>query len=140
MNRAQYIIKCHPNNPGLEQHMALAEKAKVDCTVTAQHLGTVLQASDMVITYGPSNVLLESTFFPNLRTAMLVEKAYQNATDNRIQAINPTPKEIAAAIKLTLSQSAQHDLSFRNDYIGYSLDGMAHVRIAEWAEGLAGNA
>jgi len=71
---------------------------------------------------------------------MLVETAYQGATDRRVPCINPTGEEIAIAIRRMLARQAQHDPSFRNDYLGYNEDGKAYKRIAGLIRKLVDNA
>ena len=65
----QVIIKTHPSatQENLQFHANIAKENGVHCIITPIHLEIVLSAADMLIAYGPSNILLEGTFVPELR-------------------------------------------------------------------------
>lgn len=65
-DNVQIVVKCHPNGNNVPYHAVEAEKAGIKCIVTDKHLGPIISVSDVIVSYGPSNVVIESAIMnPN---------------------------------------------------------------------------
>ncbi|MCF1193628.1 hypothetical protein LRR18_18740, partial [Mangrovimonas sp. AS39] len=60
-----------------------------------QHLEQALQASDLVLTYSGSNLLLEASFFPWLR--LMATQGYEE--DTEVVKINTDPPDVEVMIE-----------------------------------------
>ena len=69
MKEVQFLIKTHPHGNNAQEHLSEAKKAEAHVTITPHHLPHCLQASDLLLAYGPSNILLEGAHIPWLRLA-----------------------------------------------------------------------
>lgn len=128
LEAAQFVVKCHPSDRNLKWHFEKA-KGMPNVVVTGQHLPIVLQACDMLVSYGPSNILMEASFFPQIRLA--VSHGYE--TDPEVIQVghNSTPEKIAAIIKNELAKQPVDKSAFRIKYCGPS-DGNSAGRIAQY--------
>jgi UDP-N-acetylglucosamine 2-epimerase len=125
----QFIVKVHPRDANANWHVQAAQQAGVKCTVTAQHLETVLQASDAVLTYGGSNLLLEASFIPWLR--MFATQGYED--DPEVIKIDCDPPDVDRIIETLASGLAvppANTAAFQAKYLGRP-DGRAWERITE---------
>ena len=121
----QLVVKCHPRGNNVEWHMQEAAKTNLRCVVTAEHLDTTLMAADVVLSYGPSNVVLEAASIPNLRVA--VTDGFDD--DPEILTIGSATKELMVGIATALTQPAPDMSRLLHKYLG-QLDGQAAMRIA----------
>lgn len=128
LDAAQFVVKCHPSDRNLKWHV---EKAKgiPNVVVTGQHLPIVLQACDMLVSYGPSNILMEASFMPQVR--MAVSHGYEDDPEVIKVGEKSTPEKIAAIIKAELSKQPVDKGAFRIKYCGPS-DGNSGKRIAQY--------
>ena len=62
----QYIVSCHPRGNNLDWHKQQVEAAGVKAIVTQDHLDVLLACTDVLISYGPSNVILEAAAYGNM--------------------------------------------------------------------------
>lgn len=122
----QYIIKCHPNANTLEWHKEKAKEYGVKCIVLKDHLDPVLSASDLVISYGASNVVLEAATYNNIKIAVIGDEL-AFPSDDEIYKIKDG--EIAESIKMLLSVKKVDYTKFLKKYF-FGIDGNAHLRIA----------
>ncbi len=131
LKRVQVIVKTHPHasQESLQWHMSLAKEYGVDCTVTPSHLEVVLLVTDLLFAYGGSNILLDASFYQNVR--MMTTHGYDD--DNEVLCIGSEAKsdDIVGAMKNLLSQYPKDLQGFRKKYVGYD-DGFSHMRIAEF--------
>ena len=128
LEMAQFVIKCHPSDRNLGWHV---EKAKglPNVIVTSQHLPIILQATDLLLSYGPSNVLMEASFMPQIR--MMVSSGYEGDPEVVQTGENATPEKIAALLKDSLSKQPVDKSTFRIKYCGPS-DGNSATRIVKY--------
>lgn len=127
----QLIVKTHPNSPALQVHMEMAKAKDVRCLVTATHLEPVLGASDLLISYGPSNIIIEAAFLVGPRLScthgyQLNQEIYKFGEDVNVPAI-------AESIKALLSTPRLDYNNFRSMYCRYS-DGRNNERIVQYIE------
>lgn len=128
LEAAQFVIKCHPSDRNLKWHIDKA-KGLPNVIVTGQHLPIVLQACDALISYGPSNILMEASFMPQIR--LLTSHGYDDDPEVVKVGENSTPEKIAAIIRTELSKQPVDKNSFRIKYCGPS-DGNSARRIAQY--------
>lgn len=57
------VLSFHPSSPkeNNERHMEIAKQIGISGIATGEHFGLVLQASDVVASFGPSNALIEAS-------------------------------------------------------------------------------
>ena len=121
----QIIIKTHPRGGNLQYHIDRAKEKNVQCIVTDSHLELILQAVDVVVSYGPSNLLLEAAHFPHLQ--MLSIAGFPH--DKEIITVGESKDDMKIGITQALSSSLPNWDWFRYKYVGVS-DGLAYQRIA----------
>lgn len=130
MPDVQFLIKTHPHGGNdAQQHLDRARQAKAPVTVTPHHLPHCLQASDLLLAYGPSNILLEGAHIPWLRLACT--SGYRN--DPEIHKILTDPPNIpwmVQAMYEILSRPILDMGRLRAKYLG-PCDGQNHKRILE---------
>jgi hypothetical protein len=119
----QYIIKLHPRGNNAEWHLKLAQATHVDCLVTALHLEHVLAASNGVIAYGPSNLLIEAAYFP---LQLMSLGGFQD--DPEINTITSETDELRDAIQYAALVAPSDLKAFTYKYAGIP-DGLATNRI-----------
>ena len=129
------IIKLHPNSSrgNIDWHVMIAKKVGIHAIVSIQHLYTILQASDILFAYGPSNILLEGSFYP---IRLMTTHGYDN--DNAVFKIgsDPTVEDVASGINELLQLEMPSLDKFRYKYIGASMDGRVGDRLANKIEEL----
>lgn len=120
-DRVQLLIKCHPRGRNAQEHVKLAEEAGVDCTITEMHLGTCLEAADLVLCYSVSNVLFEASFFPWLKLACT-----QGFDDDKeifkIDLEGTSVIELASMFLNIMDTKVPRYDRFREKYLGYCGD------------------
>ena len=123
------IVKIHPNSSksAIDWHVMTAKKVGIKGIISLQHLQVVLQASDAILAYGPSNILLEASFYP---VRLITTHGYDQ--DNAVTKIGneATSDEIANSISDLMSLPTPVVDGFRGKYIGASLDGKVHERLS----------
>ena len=123
------IIKLHPNSSqgNVDWHTMTAKKMDIYAILSTAHLHTVLQASNILFSYGPSNVLLEGSFYP---MQLMTTHGYDD--DDAILKVGneATEDEIANGIANLLQNDISDLSALRYKYIGV-VDGKAHQRIAD---------
>jgi len=128
------IVKIHPNSSqnSIDWHTMTAKKIGIYAILVARHLHTVLQASNLLFSFGPSNILLEGSFFP---MHLVVTHGYDD--DDVVTKVGEeaTDDEIAETISGLLGSPADDPLQFRHKYIGVA-DGKAGNRVAKVIEEL----
>jgi hypothetical protein len=132
----QYIVKCHPRGNNVAWHVQEAEKLGVKCAITDQHLDVVLNASDVMFSYGPSNVVLEQATLGNSHLAV-VGDAMAFGFDPVVVKCSADSMQIADVIRVCLQQPVPDYQAFVQRYLGV-LDGQAYKRIALWLRELHG--
>src|SRR3990170_3321884 len=110
-----------------------AKDKGVNCIVTATHLEVILQATDLLISYGPSNIIFEGSFFPGVRLA--VSHGYEH--DDEIIKIgeNAASIQVAETTKNALGAESQNYTGFRYKYCGIT-DGKSAKRVVGFVEEL----
>lgn len=128
------IIKTHPNGRDVDRHARLAKESGLDCIVTAHHLTTVLQASDLVFSYGPSNLLMEAAFIPWVR--LMCTNGYD---DSEIITLKDefSLEDLVGAWRGSLSVRPPKYDKFIKKYCGPA-DGQAFSRVVEYISDLGG--
>lgn len=132
----QFIIKLHPHASASAQwHVDEAKKAGVTGNIQLQqhHLEETLQASDLLLTYSGSNILLEASFFPWVR--LMATQGYEN--DPEVTKVSTDPPDVEVMIEAIMEALNRPPVElgeFRRKYVGQG-DGKAGERIV----GLAGS-
>jgi hypothetical protein len=140
LNREGWLLICK-SHPGAkvtnwEWHGKEAEKMKVPCLVTEQHLDIILQAADVMVSNGFSNIIAEAAMAGvpgiTLGPGYLDEPAVPGI-DYDAEALVQAIKDAHAS-----RQAWQADLlpAFLERYVGPN-DGKATDRIVEWCRELA---
>lgn len=128
----QLIVSCHPRGQNTEWHVREAEKAGVNCIVVGgEHLDIILMLADLVLSYGPSNVILEAATLSNIK--LLVTDGFPN--DPSIFKVGDETDAILAGILQALLAPIPDYTPLLSKYLG-RVDGQAHLRIAELIEKL----
>jgi len=128
----QTVIKLHPNGTGSAQwHADRAKEKGIHCLVLAAHLEHVLAVSDALISYGPSNILLEASVYSDVR--LIATHGFFG--DEEIAKLGEEAKEdeIAGGIRAILSAPVLNYSALRSKYFG-RLDGGATARIVQYIE------
>jgi hypothetical protein len=123
---AQIIIKVHPSTDP-EPFAALARETGISCLLTIHHLEVLLQASDVLVSIGPSNLIIESSFIPWLQLVSI--RGFED--DPEVVTVDPDPGQIAEAVSEALGTPPVDRTNFQKKYCGL-LDGKASERIAGW--------
>jgi len=128
----QYLVKCHPRSQNVEQHVKLAEEYGVRCIVSDQHLDVFLNATDLAIALGPSNVLVEAACYPFIRLAAI------NGFANDPEVLT-CPADVDALVSVLdgVAEPPVDTSAFVTKYFG-AVDGKAYWRLANWIRELAG--
>jgi hypothetical protein len=135
MPEVQFLIKVHPRaHNSSQEHLDLAKEVKAKVTITPHHLPQCLQAADLILAYGPSNILFEAAHIPWLRLACT--SGFE--TDQNIYKIPTDPAnsdQMITAFLEILSMPVFDMSQFRHKYLG-SCDGQNFKRIAILVEKL----
>jgi hypothetical protein len=130
------VVKCHPHGgpKNWEWHVNEARARGVigRCHVTPDHLPNCLWASDAVVGFGGSGVLLEASFVPGLR--LLSTHGYEGE-----HAVRRTPLDaegMREALEEALGDEQPDIGGLRARFCG-PVDGQATERVASWATELA---
>jgi hypothetical protein len=129
LQNINFVIKLHPRTQGatgLDWHVNEAKKANVNVLITPLYLEQVLQAADMLVAYGPSNIVIEAAHLPNLRLVSI--GGFGN--DNEVLTVDS--EHITDAIALGMSVAPVSSQQFVYKYAGVP-DGLASQRIVQCA-------
>jgi hypothetical protein len=132
----QFVIKLHPRAQADQWHVEQAQRVGVDVTIVKEHLPTVLGASDVIIAYGPSNVLLEAANYEFLK--LIATSGFEQ--DSEIMKVSVDPPNIEAMVSGILQALASGPPNYKDflwRYLGRR-DGKAHERITQISAGLLG--
>lgn len=126
LQETQFIIKTHPRSSqqSLQWHIEKAKELGVTCSVTPLHNELVLQATDALVAYGPSNILIEASFFSQIRLISI--NGFEH--DPEVVTCNEAPASIHESIITALREGPVPTQSFTYRYAGIP-DGMATARI-----------
>lgn len=133
----QPVVKLHPNagQASHHEHAKLATEAGVKCLVTPSYLDIVMQAADLVVAMGPSNILIEAALMGVPAVSVL---GY--ADDEAI--ITCELDGTGAAIERGLSEGWRQEFTeLRGPFVekyAYCDDGGATGRVLELVEELSG--
>ncbi len=134
LSGVQVIVKLHPRS-GEDAHKWHAEQAgkyQVPCAVTPLHNELILQAADLLLAYGGSNLVLEAAHVPGLR--LMTTHGYTD--DPEVTKVPLTVEGIRGAMIEALQLPAVGTGRFRAKYLGQD-DGGASGRISQWVQELA---
>lgn len=123
----QFIVKCHPRGNNTKQHADLAKERGVRCIVLQDHLEPCIAASNAIISYGASNVVLETATYG---TANIIVVGDDKAFPKDDEIIKCNPENLTDAVKFSLSNPVQDYSEFLRKYF-YRIDGNNYLRIAE---------
>jgi glycosyltransferase involved in cell wall biosynthesis len=132
------ICKSHPGAKvtNAEWHAKEAQKMEVSCLVTDQHLDIILQAADVMVSNGFSNIIAEAAMAGV--PAITLGPGYLD--EPAAPSVDYDSEALVQAIKdaHTSRQAWQADLlpAFLERYVGPN-DGKATDRIVEWCRELA---
>jgi len=129
----QYIVKTHPRGRNTDEHAKKAQEAGVQAAVTEQHLDIALNAADMLVNVGTSNVVLEAATIKRLPLVCVGGGAFPN--DPEVVKVKAEPVAIAQAIQNGLRNPPPELDKLIGKYLG-QIDGQASERVAEWAREL----
>lgn len=132
----QVILKLHPHafQKTTDWHTAQAERRGVACLPLEDRLPEALWASDLLLAYGGSNVLIEGSFIPDLR--LVTVRGYDHDPEiAKVETIDAAA--FRAVLDGCLSLPAPDTADFRARYAGPA-DGDAGRRVAEFARELMG--
>ena len=122
----QLVVKCHPRGNNVEWHAKLAHEMGQRAIVTAEHLDAVLMVADTVLSYGPSNVVLEAAAIPGTR--LMAIDGFM--ADPEVLTISGEVNDIITGIAQVFTQPPIDTSNFLARYLGI-LDGKAATRIAQ---------
>ena len=127
----QVIVKTHPRASNLPWHVEQAKAAGVPCVVTPHHNEVAFQAADLVLSYGPSNFLIDAAHHDHLRLAAI----HGFAEDSVVQTLTEKVDNLRDGIAQMLSEPVFDLKGFVYKYAGIP-DGGATARIADYARAL----
>jgi len=133
-NSVQLIVKTHPNSPSLQWHIDMAKNKDVRCLVTATHLDAVLGASDLLISYGPSNIVIDASFHPGIRLSCT--HGFEGNPEIHKFGEDATVESVVNDIKKLLSVLPVNYAEFRTLFARHN-DGKNSERIAKFVEDVA---
>ena len=124
-DNAQIIVKCHPSGNNVKWHAGEAECQGVKCIVTDKHLGPIISVSDLIVSYGPSNVIIEAAIM-NPMAGLVVIDGF--CSDPEVSSITEDD-DMHAAIAEELS-GVTSKARFINKYVSFA-DGKSYERICD---------
>lgn len=133
----QAIVKLHPNagQASHQRHAKLASEMGVRCLVTPSYLDIVMQAADLVVAMGPSNILIEAAML-----GVPIVSVLGFADDEAV--ITCEPGEQGAAIGRGLGEERRREFAeLRGPFVekyAYANDGGATERVLELVGELSG--
>ena len=127
-----FIVKLHPNSsPQLKDwHAKMAKDIGAEIIITDKYLGTIAMASDLVISYGASNAIIDAAVYG---TRLMVTHGYEDDDVVTKIGIDVTPDNFAKKIAASLNSSIKDASEFINKYYGV-VDGHVAERIAKVVE------
>lgn len=129
----QLLLKTHPNS-GQDSHTWHVEQIKKSTlpsvVITPHHLSVVLPATDLLLAYGPSNIILEGAIFG---TRLATTHGYDDDSNVIKIGNEPTAQQIANMLHDQLQKTVPDHSKFVTKYCGI-VDGQAHVRVANYVE------
>lgn len=128
MPQFQYIVKVHPRGNNLPFHGDAAKAAGVRCVLTATHWNIVLQATDALLSYGPSNVILDAAHLPGVR--LMATHGFRREDVVRKTGTDAAGMRLVIVEALARKQPDATEFLFR--YAGIP-DGKAAERVADFA-------
>jgi len=139
MSDVQFIVKCHPRGNNAQWHLDKAKELDVKgILITPHHLEPVLQSTNLLFAYGPSNILLEASHIPWIRLACT--SGYEE--DIEITKINTDPPDVdqITSVLYEILDGPMYNLdTFRRKYLG-ACDGLNYLRIVKVIETVLNNA
>ena len=123
----EVIVKCHPRGQNIDWHIKKAQEKDVRAIVTAKYLDVIMQVMTVGISYGPSNVILESSML-NHRLASVGGFV----ADPEIMTMEPTAQSIRQGIMTLMANPIPNYTNFWLKYLGIP-DGQAAIRVASYA-------
>lgn len=129
----QVIVKLHPaSNKNAETwHAERAKEANVVAIITRAYLPECLAASDLVLSIGPSNILIDAALAGVPRLAAI--EGFND--DSEIGTCEATPEAIKQTLTKLLANEPATLTGFIAKYAG-TVDGKATERIAAWVNEL----
>ena len=123
----QYLVKCHPRGQNVQAHVEQAKAAGVQCVVSDQHLDVFLNATDLTISLGPSNVVVEAACFPGMRLAAI--NGFME--DREVLTCTADAASIGAAMDTAFARPPYDNTAFVTKYFG-PIDGRTAKRLSNW--------
>lgn len=134
LDGVEVVVKVHPrgeaNGYGVAWHAALAEERGVRCMITDRYLDAVLQATDCLIAYGPSNVILEAAHIHTIRL-MSIDGFHDDPEVTTLES-GAGKNAFAEAVRDVLAEPPRGAVRLLGHYVG-RCDGQAYRRAADWA-------
>jgi len=136
---AQFIIKTHPRSNSHQWHADRAQENGNSVLVTPIHLDLVLHATNVSVSYGPSNVILEAACVPDMHLVSLggflseqdIVSVVPKEPDGDI-----TAEQIVEALRFVMAQKPPSHARTIANYLG-PMDGHAYTRVLNWIIELA---
>jgi hypothetical protein len=126
----QFVVRTHPNASNVDWHIQQIKESSIPMLVLpGVHLDTNLNATDMLISYGPSNIILEAACVPDIRLAIIGDPAGFPG-DSEVVKLPMDADSIAATIQSELSNETCDMSQFVLKYMGPN-DGKARHRIVQ---------
>ena len=124
----QYLVSCHPRGNNLKWHLDQAQAANVSLSITQEHLDVILNAADILLCYGPSNVMLEMATLNSGHLVCINDKAaFPN--DPEIIKCPADAEQMAKVVQTCLTSSLPDYRNLVYKYLGPQ-DGHNTERIA----------
>jgi len=127
----QPVVKLHPRATNGQAHVDLAQKMNIGCIITGQHLEMCLHAADVLISFGPSNIVLEAAIQGGLHLASI--EGFPN--DPEVTTLKPQAQEITDYMQRIIGNVAPETHTLVAKYCGVR-DGKATERVAAWIKEL----
>ena len=125
----QYLVSCHPRGNNLKWHVDAATEANVTCAITQEHLDVILNAADVMLCYGPSNVMLEMATL-NSGHLICVNDAGAFPADPEVLKCPADAAQMAELVRACLVSPIPDYRDFVAKYLGPQ-DGNNTARIAQ---------
>jgi hypothetical protein len=125
----QYVVSCHPRGNNLKWHADMASEAGVECAITQEHLDVLMNAADILLCYGPSNVIMEMATL-NTSHLVCVNDAGAYPQDSEVIKCPANPEQMAEVVKACLASPIPDYRNFVYKYLGPQ-DGNNNERITQ---------
>jgi len=137
LSDVQFVVSTHPRAGNFDWHVKQIKESGVPIVaLPGVHFDTLLNAADLLISYGPSNVILEAACVPDVRLAV-VGGGGGFDDDQEVSKMQPTVDGIAGGIVDSLAVNTLDRSKFAYKYAG-PIDGLSVVRIYNWCKELLG--